>query len=462
MISVRVRVLAALGMVLLLAAACDSGTTTDATDEAPQADATPAAESPEAVETGDAAGEMATETTAASRTEPATEGAVASVPDSPEEGVTADEVLIGWMGDATGPTASAQAFNLEGSRAAVAYYNAQGGVLGRDLVLVDRDDQFSAETAVTNYQGLLNDDQVLALVQVGGAHISEALMPNIEADQIPLIGPPQTIDVQLGNPYVFNNIAHYSDQADVAVEFMLQQVGSPEDLRVAVVQLELPSGDEWNGYVQGRLEDRGATYVDRVLMATAGTDFAGIAVQVQQLAQNQGVNYLALAGAPAHGLGVFTEMQGIGLDVPIVGIHGIAGTTIYEQGPPEAAESVNGIHSFLPSTSECDLCATIREYAEGTDFEAATREINFSHGWLDIFIAIQAIERAAESGELSRASLHEALQGEFDTGGLSCPIDWSESNHSPCAAPFQWQGDRIDVVGSFEEWAAVLEGEYGS
>lgn len=396
-------------------------------------------------------------------TEPGSSGG-GEVADNPDNGVTADVIKIGWMGDATGPTASAQAFNLAGSQAAVAWYNEQGGVLGRDLELVDKDDQFNAETAAVNYSGLVNDDKVLAIVQLGGSHISTALMPNVEADQIPVIGPPQTIDAQLANPYVFNNIAHYGDEADAALAFLGEKVGGIENARVAVLQLELPSGDEWDTYIKLGLEELGGTYVDRILINASSPDYAGSVTQLKQMIANDDVNYIAFHGAPSTGLGIVTEMQTQGVEMPIVGIHGIAGSTIYTEGPEQvAAEAVNGVHSFLAPTSDCEVCGPIREFVAGTEWESQIGELNFGHGWLDIMIAAQAIERAAESGEVSRASLTEALRGEFDTGGLSCPIDWSESNHSPCAAPFEWlpDEDRIEVVDGFESWQETLDGNYG-
>lgn len=391
-------------------------------------------------------------------------GAAAEVPDNEDNGVTAEEIKIGWMGDATGPTASAQAFNLAGSQAAVAWFNENGGVLGRDLALIDKDDQFNAETAATNYSGLVNDDKVLAIVQMGGSHISTALMPNVESDQIPVIGPPQTIDAQLANPYVFNNIAHYGDEADAALAYVGDELGDITTANVAVLQLELPSGDEWNTYIKSGLEEQGGTYLDRVLINASSPDYAGAVTQLKQLVDNDGVNYVAFHGAPATGLGIVTEMQTKGVEVPIVGIHGIAGSTIYTEGPePVAADTVHGVHSFLAPTSDCDACGEIRDFVAGTEWEDQITEINFGHGWLDIMIAVQAIERAAESGEVSRASLFEALQGKFETGGLSCPIDWSESNHSPCAAPFEWllDEDRIEVVDSLQAWQDSLDGNYG-
>jgi ABC-type branched-subunit amino acid transport system substrate-binding protein len=177
---------------------------------------------------------------------PTTSAAPATVPDNPDFGVSSDTIKIGWMGDATGPTASAQALNLRGSQAYVAWKNANGGVAGRDLELVVKDDEFNAEKALTNWTSLIEDEKVLSIIHLGGSHISTALMPDVADTGIPVVGQPQNIDVQLETPNSYNNIAHYGDQADVATLRMAQGVGDIADVKVTVIQLELPSGDEWN------------------------------------------------------------------------------------------------------------------------------------------------------------------------------------------------------------------------
>lgn len=390
-------------------------------------------------------------------------GEDATVADNPDFGVESDKILIGWMGDATGPTASAQAFNLRGSEAAVAWYNENGGVLGRQLELVAKDDQFSAETATTNYAALTQDEKVIAIMQMGGSQVSTALMPAVEADGIPVISQGQTIDAQLAVDNVYSNMAHYGDEADAAISYVGDELGGVENAVMAVVQLELPSGDEWNIYVEDTLNNQGGSYVGRVLLNPGSPDYAGAVTQINEMIQNEGVNYLAIHGAPSHGLGFVTEMVSQGIDVPIVGIHGMAGGSIYQEGPAEAADLIRGVHSFLPATSDCETCQVIRDFVPGTEWENDIVELNFADGWQDIMITVMAMERAAaDDGELSWDTMNTALHaGPFDTGGLTCTVDWTESQHSPCAAPFEWVGDRLEVVGGFDAYADTLDGEYG-
>jgi branched-chain amino acid transport system substrate-binding protein len=446
----RLHFLAVLLVFVLVAAACGDDDDSGDTTQAPGDTTTTSAETT-------TAGDGATTTTAAAT--PAT------VPDSPDFGVTSDTIKIGWMGDATGPTASAQEFNRRGSLAYVAWKNANGGVLGRQIELVVKDDEFNAEKALTNWTSLIEDEKVLAIIHLGGSHISTALMPEAREVGIPIVGQPQNIDVQLETPNSYNNIAHYGDEADVATSRMGAALDGVENVKVTVIQLELPSGDEWNAYIKDSVEKQGGTYVGRLLLNTGAPDYTGVVTSLGQSIAAGETNYVAFHGAPSHALGTLTEMKTQGVEVPFVGIHGLAGTTVYTEGQLTEADVVEGVHSFLPATSDCEGCAVIRDAVQGTEWEADVNQINFTHGWVDLDIVVQAIERAAAtSGELNWTTMNAALVGgPFETYGLTCPIDWSASNHSPCAAPFAWNYSTNvlePVQGGFEPWATALDGEY--
>ncbi len=280
-----------------------------------------------------------------------------------------------------------------------------------------------------------------------------------------MVGQPQNIDVQLETPNSYNNIAHYGDEADVAALRMGEALDGIANVKVTVIQLTLPSGDEWNGYIKQSVERQGGTYEGRLLLETSSPDYSGVVTELGQKIAAGETNYVAFHGAPSHALGTLTEMKTQGVTVPFVGIHGLAGTTVYTEGALTADDIVEGVHSFLPATSDCEGCAVIRDAVAGTDYAEDVGQINFTHGWLDVDLVVQAIERAAATaGELNWTTMNEALTGgPFETYGLTCPIDWSSNNHSPCAAPFAFNYDTgvlEPVLGGFEPWAGVLDGEY--
>jgi len=388
-----------------------------------------------------------------------------AIPDNPNEGVTADTIEIGWMGDVTGPTASAQTLNLAGTEAYFAKVNAEGGVLGRELVLHVRDDEYGAEAGVSNFSALIDDDRVLALMNVGGAHIQEAIDPDLQQRGIPLISPPQTVDSGLENPYIFNDLAHYGDQADVAVARMIERVGDGEDLRVAVVHLTVPSGEEWNAYISRNIEEVGGEYLGAQTFAPDVTDLSPIMASLSQLIDQEGLNAVAFHGAPAHALRFVNAMGDAGLDdLYVAGIQGMAGLSVFEEGDPDILPNVEGMHSFATLAADAEGAQEIREWVEGEGDEWAddARHINFTHGWVAGMTLHQAIERAAEQhGELTRETLFDGLQGPIDVRGLTCAKDYSDTNHAPCAAPFSGISGEMEAAGSFEDWAEHITERYG-
>jgi branched-chain amino acid transport system substrate-binding protein len=385
-----------------------------------------------------------------------------SVPDSPADGVTASAIRVGWMGDVTGPTASAQAFNLRGIQAYFDYVNSQGGVLGRNLELIVKDDEYGAELGVSNFTSLLNDERVIAVNQVGGSHIIGAFLDEAERASLPIVSIAQTTTEQLESPVAFHTLAHYFDMADVAVARMIQAVGGAQNLRVGVAHLEVPSGLEWDEGIQKAVAAQGGTYLGTIPIPIAAPDAGSFVGAIKKLMDEQGMNYLALHGAPSHGLFAVNSLAGQGVSIPIAGMQGIASLNIFEEGAASQTAITEGIHSFVTYVEDVPGAAAIRDFiaGAGSQYAADAKHINFSHGWVGGKIIHQAILRAAETGTLTRASLLAALSSTFEMEGLTCDVDWSSSNHSPCAAPFSHDGENMRIVGSFDDWSGVFRRDY--
>jgi len=389
---------------------------------------------------------------------------VVEVPDSADDGVLDGTIRIAWLGDVTGPTASVQTLNLEGSRAYVEYLNQRGGILGRQVELIVKDDGFDNERGVMNVRSALNDDRVLAFVGMGDNAYVEPSIPELEAAGAPVIGPGQTTDYQLVSDVFFHNLAHYGDMADVAVARAIDVVGSAADVRMLVIRLNVPSGDEWTAYIESSLESSGAEFAGELVQNLGDTDYSPLVVQIEQAIQNEGVNYIALHGTPATAIPLLDGLQTREQFIPFTGIQGLAGLGTYKEGPAEYFDEapVEGVHSFNPVNVDVPGAVEMADFIAGTDYEEDALHINFAHGWVNVMVLEQAILRAAEeSGELTRSTLFEALRSApFDMRGLTCNPDWTTSNHSPCAAPYAWDGSGLNPVESFDAWGQYLDEEY--
>ena len=110
-------------------------------------------------------------------------------PEPAVPGVTDDEILFGQSAAFEGPAAAlGRGMNL-GIKAAFAEANATGGVYGRELKLVQRNDGYEPELAIVNSRALLEEDQVFALIGGVGTPTSRAALPIADAAKVPYIAP---------------------------------------------------------------------------------------------------------------------------------------------------------------------------------------------------------------------------------------------------------------------------------
>ncbi|WP_233234383.1 ABC transporter substrate-binding protein [Bordetella sp. LUAb4] len=138
----------------------------------------------------------------------------------------ADPIKIGVSGPYTGGSSSMGVSMRDGVRLAAEEINKKGGVLGRQLVLVERDDEAKNERGVQIAQELINKEQVTAVVGYINTGVALASQRFFQDAKIPVFNNVATgsiITHQFKAPenpdnYVFRNAAHDSIQAPMIVE----------------------------------------------------------------------------------------------------------------------------------------------------------------------------------------------------------------------------------------------------
>ena len=407
----------------------------------------------------------ATTTTAPPADEPAPAPAdePAGIPDNPDEGVESDVIKIGFMGDLTGPTASAQVVGLHGVESGVECINEGGGVHNRQFELVIEDDQFSAETGVINFTKLVEDENVLMILSGGGTHIMEAMIPDVEAAGIAEVGALTTSDAMVASPNFFTNTPHYGDQADVIIREMAERVGGPENLVVYGISFGVNSGREFAAYSKQTVENAGGTYVGTSYMEPAAIEATAQMIELQQAVEDSGVNVVTLHASETGGAIMVQGMVDAGLtDLDVGAIHGMAAIPFFENIPEVIWDRVFTVHGFLPANIDFEGAAEMQRCADLAGYGDEWTHPLFSNGYLNTLIAKQAVQRAGDdSGELSRASVLTALRGTFDAQGIACDIDWSAVSHSPCAMAFGFGDDgQLKALNTFDFYATALDLEY--
>src|SRR6201991_1158375 len=136
----------------------------------------------------------------------------------------ADPIKIGVDGPFTGGSSSMGVSMRDGVRLAVDEINKSGGVLGRQLEIVERDDEAKNERGVQIAQELINKERVVAVVgyiNTGVALASERFFQDAKIPVINNVATGSVLTHQFDSQpesYIFRNAAHDSIQAPMIAD----------------------------------------------------------------------------------------------------------------------------------------------------------------------------------------------------------------------------------------------------
>lgn len=223
-------------------------------------------------------------------------------------GVTDTEVTFGITTPLSGPAAAWGTTGL-GAEAWAKHVNAQGGVHGRQIRVVMKDDGYNPGRSVANVNEL--KDSVLAVVGLLGTAVLNANKDNIADAKLPVVWP-------YGNPQIFARqpkdkvrtvFMVYPDYADEA-EFLVQQAAKLEHAKKVAVFYQ---NDD---YGKGGLEGvrRGVKGLGSVAIATevpyevADRELGTHALKLKE----SGADAVILYCTATHGAGLVREMAKVG------------------------------------------------------------------------------------------------------------------------------------------------------
>lgn len=139
-----------------------------------------------------------------------------------QEGVSDKQVLVGQFAAISGPAAQLGQRMQVGIAAYFAVVNAQGGVHGRQLKLMTRDDGYEPVKAAAAVKALISEDKVFALIGSVGTPTGLAAVPILTEAKVPLVGM-FTGAQALREPFnrqVFHVRASYFDETERMVQHL--------------------------------------------------------------------------------------------------------------------------------------------------------------------------------------------------------------------------------------------------
>jgi len=144
-----------------------------------------------------------------------------------ENGVTPDEILLGQSCALSGPAKDLGTNMRAGLEAYFSKINEEGGINGRKITLISRDDGYEPASAINNTRGLIEDDKVFLLIGEVGTPTSQAALPLAEKSRVPFLGPFTGAEF-LRNPfrkYVINVRGSYYQEMEKIAQYLVDRKG---------------------------------------------------------------------------------------------------------------------------------------------------------------------------------------------------------------------------------------------
>ena len=114
-----------------------------------------------------------------------------------------NSIKIGVSEPLSGAASSLGIPVVESIKSAVEFINGKGGIDGRKIELVIRDDQSRADVAVQNFRRLA-EEGVYGVIGPNQGSNALAVAPVLMETKVPMCGFQNTISItKLGNPYIF-------------------------------------------------------------------------------------------------------------------------------------------------------------------------------------------------------------------------------------------------------------------
>ncbi len=311
-------------------------------------------------------------------------------------------MLVGVAGPLTGSQAKNGQDLKEGSTLAIEEWNEKGGVLGRKVELVLRDDE-AAEKNATVVAGELVDAGVVGVVGHFNSGVTLPASEIYHEHGVPCITPASTnVPVtERGYREVFRVCGRDDDQARVAADFVAN-VLKPK--RVAIL-------DDRTSYGQGLAEDFVRALGDRVPVAfhegfqSNETNFRPYVEKVK----SSGADLLYFAGIYTQGAPLLIEARSMGITIPMMsgdGVHGYQKDFLDRVG----AGAEGTITTFANTQAAPGYPAFVEKYRKRFSAEPGPYAI-YS------YIAANALLDAVRlAGSTDHANVIEALHAnEFET-----------------------------------------------
>ncbi|MYM26044.1 ABC transporter substrate-binding protein [Duganella sp. FT135W] len=361
----------------------------------------------------------------------------------------ADPIKIGVSGPFTGGSAPMGVSMRDGVKLAVADINAKGGVLGRQIVLVERDDEAKPERGVQIAQELINKEKVVATVGYINTGVALASQRFYQDAKIPVMNNVATgsiITKQFADQpenYIFRNSANDQIQSHMIVR---EAVDNRKFKKVAIL------ADSTNYGQLGR-EDLEKALAEKSLKAVAIEKYniKDVDMTAQLLkAKQAGAEVVLTYGIGPELAQIANGMEKLGWKVPLIGSWTLSMANFIDN----AGKNGNGTRmpqTFIQDPTTPKRKAFIDAYVKAYNPPQGRMPspVSAAQGYDSIYLLAAAIKQAGSTdGPKIKAAL-ENLSEKIDGVVTTYSKPYGKDDHEAINA-------EITVFGEVKDGKVVL------
>jgi ABC-type branched-subunit amino acid transport system substrate-binding protein len=341
--------------------------------------------------------------------------AVIGIPAHAEDGVTDKEIRIGMANALSGPASGLGTDLKAGADAFLARVNAAGGINGRKVVLVSKDDGYEPEKTAAATKALIEQDKIFALFGYVGTPTSAAAVPLASRASVPYLFPFTGAEF-LRNPvnkWVFNVRASYFDETEVMVERLTKDAGAK---KIALFIQDDAFGEAGKAGVNRALHKRDMKVAEEARYKRNTLDVDEGLAKIKAAAPDAVIfvgTYASLAAIVKK-----AKAQGIKAKFMTVSFIGTAGFI------KEAGADGEGVYITQVMPSPDSGVAVVKQFHQ--DMKGGPVNYSSLEGYVDAAVLVEGLKKTGANP--TRAGFVSALEGlNTDIGGLK--VGYSAASH---------------------------------
>jgi branched-chain amino acid transport system substrate-binding protein len=275
-----------------------------------------------------------------------------------------EQIKLGFAGALSGPNSYIGVEIKRGAEIAIDEINAKGGVKGRKLVLIARDDEHEPVKTTAQYRDLVENQKVLGLLGATNSASMLAVAPMVnDTLKTPVICPATDATAITENDakkqgrdnYIFRVGMYGSGQANFMVDTVVKRFGYS---KIGLLTWTGGWGVTGRGELRRRLKELSLTPVGDETFENSDTDMTPQLIKLRKAGAQTILNY----GLVRENTFVVKTKQQLNDTTPYISAWGIAGSAFWKAAGESAEGALVSTTVTLDGPQSAERAAFIKEY----------------------------------------------------------------------------------------------------